>query len=130
MKRLNEDYEKMLCKYGEEMIVCIYMTTQGYYKIVDSNYTVNPYNVAYLEKRGEYITFRITEDEYMQIRLIMLKKKIDTLSLEEQIDRMGEHARGIHSHDYRILDSLMFSEGVNKLPTEQQFIEHLFQEFI
>lgn len=130
MKRKDNIPRARSCLYGLENIVCIYMTSCGYYKVTDSDYSVDTHNAVCQEVRGQYMIFNITEDEYMKIRMHMYKMKVHQLGFDELIDNMGKDTSRIDSHTRKILDFVIFPESVSEPKTEEQFINRLFMEFL
>ena len=118
------------CVIEGEKITAVYVTCMGYFKIIDGKYNHTFREKSHGNKEGNYMTFPISENEYLNIHRIMLKIKIEHQSLAESIDHMRDHSRGVEKSDYRILDSLIFGELVNQNEREDDFVERLFREII
>jgi len=116
------------CVIKAEKIVCIYTTSDGFYKIVAVKDEDNLKERVFELKRGCYMTFRIKQKEYLNIHRYMLNLWIQSGRLEESIERMSEYARGTETGDRRILESLIFTDGIHTPERESDFLDRVSKE--
>jgi len=116
------------CIINGEKIIAIYITGMGYWKVVDARYNNSPETEVYDAIDGNYLTFKVTEYEYVSIRTIMFKRKVEYQKVADGIDRLEDCARDRETSDYRIFDSLIFGEDISQNERENAFIERLFRD--